>query len=166
MKDPNPIVNGKGVKYLRSKGITVTEQVLEDKCFELNQAYVKYISTGNPFLTIKIAQTLDARIATSTGNSKWITAQDTRVCAHRLRAEHDAILAGIGTILTDDPKLTTRYVKGKSPKRIVLDSQLRIPLDANVLTAELASGTTIVTTDVSSKEKLPELRKREPSACS
>ena len=160
MRDPNPRVNGEGVNFLRSKGITVREDVLQDKCRELNRAFVKYIVQHKPFVTLKIAQTLDGRIATSTGHSKWITAQQSRTMAHKIRANHDAILIGIGTLLTDDPKLTVRYSKGLSPKRIVLDSQLRVPLDAKILSADLAPGTIFISTELASKEKITRIQER------
>jgi len=160
MIDPNPLVNGKGVNYLRSKGVTVTEHVLEDKCRELNEGYIKYIKMGIPLITIKIAQTIDGRIATSTGHSKWITAQESRVMSHKLRALHDGVLVGVGTVIADDPQLTVRYTKGVSPRRIVLDSQLRVPLDANVLSPELALGTVIMTTELASKEKIARVQEK------
>ena len=160
MQDPNPIVNGKGINYLKSKGIAVDVNVMEEKCRELNAGYIKYITKNIPFITLKIAQTLDGRIATSTGHSKWITSEETRIMAHRLRAKHDAILAGINTIITDDPHLTVRYIKAVSPKRIILDSKLRVPLDANILSEELAPGTIIVTTKDSSKEKIVRIEDR------
>jgi len=160
MTDPNPLVNGKGINYLRSKGVSVTEHVLEDKCRELNQGYIKFIQTGIPLLTVKIAQTIDGRIATSTGHSKWITGQESRVMSHRLRANHDGILVGVGTILADDPELTVRYTKGVSPLRIVLDSQLRMPLDAKILSQELATGTVILTTELASKEKIARIEEK------
>ncbi|MBN1479201.1 bifunctional diaminohydroxyphosphoribosylaminopyrimidine deaminase/5-amino-6-(5-phosphoribosylamino)uracil reductase RibD [candidate division KSB1 bacterium] len=160
MIDPNPLVNGKGIQYLRSKGIAVVENVLEKEARELNRAYIKYIQTGKPYIVLKLAQTLDGRIASSTGHSKWVTGENSRSVAHKLRAQHDAILVGIGTILMDDPHLTVRKFKGLSPKRIVLDSQLRIPLDANVLSDESPNKTIIVTTNTASKEKIARIVER------
>jgi len=160
MQDPNPIVNGKGINYLKSKGIAVDVGVMEEKCQELNAGYIKYITTGVPLITLKIAQTLDGRIATSTGHSKWITSEEARIMAHRFRAKHDAIVAGIDTIITDDPYLTVRYIKAVSPRRVILDSKLRVPLDANVLSEELAPRTIIVTTKDSSKEKIARIEEK------
>jgi diaminohydroxyphosphoribosylaminopyrimidine deaminase/5-amino-6-(5-phosphoribosylamino)uracil reductase len=160
MKDPNPLVNGKGINFLRSKGIVVKDNILHDECVALNRGYIKHVTTGRPLVTLKIAQTLDARIATSTGNSKWITSKEARIWGHRLRSEHDAIIAGVGTVLADDPQLTTRLIKGVSPKRIILDSQLRIPLDANVISGDNASNTTIITTEEASKEKIARIEER------
>ncbi|MBN1560437.1 bifunctional diaminohydroxyphosphoribosylaminopyrimidine deaminase/5-amino-6-(5-phosphoribosylamino)uracil reductase RibD [candidate division KSB1 bacterium] len=154
MQDPNPLVNGAGIKYLRSKGISVIENVLEDRARTLNRCYIKYIQTGKPYILLKLAQTLDGRIASSTGHSKWVTSEDSRTVAHKLRGMHDAILVGIETILRDDPHLTVRKTRGVSPRRIVLDSQLRVPLDANVLSDESPNKTIIVTTNAASKEKI------------
>lgn len=160
MTDPNPAVNGSGIAYLRSKGITVQEHVLEEKSRELNRGYLKYIITGKPYIMLKLAQTLDGRIATSTGHSKWVTNDDSRTVSHKLRAQFDAILVGIGTVLTDDPRLTVRKSKGTSPKRVVLDSQLRVPLDANVLADDNPNKTIIVTTNAASKEKIARIVER------
>ena len=158
--DPNPLENGQGLKYLRSKGISVVEGVLADKCRELNQGYFKHVVTGKPYILLKLAQTLDGRIATSTGHSKWVTGEDSRTASHKLRTRFDAILVGIGTVLADDPQLTVRRTKGFSPKRIVLDSQLRIPLDANVLADDSPNKTIIVATNQASKEKVARIVER------
>ncbi len=160
MIDPNPLVNGNGLNFLRSKGIAVTEGVLEAKSRELNRGYLKHVRTGKPYILLKLAQTLDGRIATSTGHSKWVTGEDSRTASHKLRSQFDAILVGIGTVLADDPKLTVRRTKGFSPKRIVLDSQLRIPLDANVLADDSPNKTIIVTTNQASKEKVARIVER------
>jgi diaminohydroxyphosphoribosylaminopyrimidine deaminase/5-amino-6-(5-phosphoribosylamino)uracil reductase len=154
MIDPNPQVNRKGIDFLRSKGIVVIENVLEEQARELNRAYAKFIQSGEPYILLKVAQTLDGRIASSSGHSKWVTSEDSRSTAHKMRAQYDAILVGIGTVLMDDPYLTVRKAKGASPKRIVLDSQLRVPLDANVLSDESPNKTIIVTTNSASKEKI------------
>lgn len=160
MRDPNQLVNGKGITFLKSKGISVTESVLEPNCLELNAAYIKFINSGKPLITLKIAQTLDGRIATSTGHSKWITSSDSRTMAHQLRAQNDALLVGIGTVIADDPELTVRLVKGVSPKRIILDSQLRIPLDAHAFSDQMATRTIIMTTGAGSKEKIARIEEK------
>ncbi len=156
--DPNPLVNGKGAQILRGHGIEVEVGVLEKEARRLNEVYFKYIRTGLPFVTIKYAQSLDGRIATSQGDSRWISSERSRRFTHRLRTQHDAIMVGIGTVQADDPMLTVRRVKGGNPLRIVLDSHLRIPLNAQVLQGE--GKTLIATTDVHDKEKLEEIQKR------
>jgi diaminohydroxyphosphoribosylaminopyrimidine deaminase / 5-amino-6-(5-phosphoribosylamino)uracil reductase len=160
MTDPNPQVYGAGVNYLRSKGISVTENVLQDKCLELNEGYVKYITTRKPLITLKIAQTLDGRIATSTGHSKWITSEQARVMAHKIRSLNDALLIGIGTVIMDDPHLTLHSVKGVCPKRVILDSKLRVPLDANIFADKLPGRTIIFTTAAASKEKISRIEEK------
>ena len=131
--DPNPIVNGKGVKKLLDAGVDVEVGLCEKKAIELNEIYNKFITTGEPFVILKVATTLDGRIATETHESKWITDEVGRRYVHELRSWVDAVLVGINTISTDDPLLTTRLAKGKNPKRIVLDSDFRIPANARVL---------------------------------
>lgn len=160
VRDPNPLVNGKGITFLKSKGISVTESLLESDCRELNAGYLKYITTKRPLITLKIAQTIDGRIATSTGHSKWITSPDSRIMAHRIRAQNDALLVGIGTVIADDPELTVRLTRGVSPKRIILDSQLRIPLDAHALADQSPSRTIVMTTEEASKEKIARIEEK------
>jgi diaminohydroxyphosphoribosylaminopyrimidine deaminase/5-amino-6-(5-phosphoribosylamino)uracil reductase len=145
-QDPNPLVNGKGIETLRASEIEVTIGILENECRELNRAYFKHVLTGLPFTTLKVAQTLDGRIATQSGQSQWITSRDARRTAHQMRAEHDAVMVGIGTVLADDPELTVRLVRGPNPRRFIIDSLLRIPLEAKVLASPLAYKTVVVTT--------------------
>lgn len=150
--DPQPLVDGKGVQILRDHGIEVVQGILEEDARALNEVYFHYTRTGLPFITVKYAQSLDGRIATSRGDSRWISSEASRRFAHRLRAQHDAIMVGIGTVLTDDPQLTVRLVKGKNPLRIILDSRLRIPLNARVLQGE--GETLILTTDEHDPKKV------------
>jgi len=152
-EDPNPLVSGRGIKTLREKGIETTVGVLERECRELNEAFFKYIRTGMPFVTLKFAQSLDGRIAAAGGDSRWISSPASRKIAHSERRRHDAVMVGIGTVMKDDPQLTVRLVRGKSPLRIILDSGLRIPPGAKVLQDQDAAKTMIVTTDRSSKGK-------------
>ena len=132
--DPNPLVSGKGIAALMQNGIPTEVGVLDAACREINRFFFKFIRTGLPYVTLKFAQTLDGRIATVTGDARWVSSPPSRRFAHRLRATHDAILVGAGTIRTDDPELTCRLVRGRDPLRIVLDSRLRLPPDAKVFT--------------------------------
>lgn len=147
MVDPNPLVNQQGIKILRENGIDVESGIEKETCEQLNSAFIKYIKTGLPYVTLKIAQSLDGRIATATGHSRWITSEPARKEAHRLRAENDVILVGIGTVLADDPQLTVRMVKGNNPVRIILDSSLRIHLDSQMLNDEFVNKTIVATTN-------------------
>lgn len=155
--DPNPLVAGKGIKKLQKANIDVESGVLENEAFELNKVFFHYIATRKPFVTLKTATSLDGKIATTTGESKWITGEEARMDVHQLRHEHDAILVGIGTVLADNPSLTTRKTTGgKNPIRIILDEKLRVPLDSTIITNKEAE-TWIVTTQVASNEKQAEL---------
>ncbi len=157
--DPNPLVSEKGVTALRRRGIEVRPGVLEDDCRRLNEAYFKHITTGFPLVTVKFAQSLDGRIATATGNSRWISSEKFRRVAHRWRAASDVIVVGIESVLADDPQLTVRLVKGKNPVRVILDSRLRIPLEARVVRDREAAPTIIATTsraDAAKKTRLEE----------
>ncbi|MDY6917455.1 MAG: bifunctional diaminohydroxyphosphoribosylaminopyrimidine deaminase/5-amino-6-(5-phosphoribosylamino)uracil reductase RibD [Chloroflexota bacterium] len=151
--DPNPLVNGKGIDILNERGVETRVGVLPEECTQLNEAYFKYMKTGLPFVTLKFAQTVDGRIATLTGDSQWISCESTRKLAHHLRSIHDAILVGVGTVLNDDPRLTVRLVKGRSPIRVIPDSTLRIPLEAKVLRDQDMARTLIATTSHRDREK-------------
>ena len=140
MKDPNPKVSGKGIQELEQAGIKVISGILEDKARRLNEAYIKYITTKKPFVMLKIAMTLDGRIATPEGQSKWITGEKARGMVHKLRSSVDAVMTAIGTVKADDPELTVRLgrsgSKGQGPRnpiRIVIDPELEIPLNSRIL---------------------------------
>lgn len=156
MVDPNPLVNEGGIDVLRKHGIEVVTGVEEKACLKLNRAFVKYIQKGLPFVTLKIAQTIDGRIATKTGHSQWISSYKSRVEAHRIRRDNDAVIVGLETVNADDPQLTVRFVRGVNPFRIVLDSHLNIPLHSKLLTDEFVSKTIIATveTDSPAAEKI------------
>lgn len=133
MQDPNPQVAGRGIGLLRDAGIEVEVGILEEEAKLLNERFIHNMITRTPFVISKVATTLDGKIATYNGHSKWITGEKSRHNVHLLRNEVDAILVGIGTVLADDPMLTTRLeTGGKNPIRIVLDSDLKTPLDAKI----------------------------------
>lgn len=133
-EDANPKVAGNGIRYLRERGIEVEVGVLRERARLLNEAYFKHIVTGMPFVTLKSAMTLDGKLATRTGDSKWISGERSREAVHVMRHRHAAIMVGVDTVLRDNPRLTTRLpTGGRHPVRIVADSRLRIPPDANVL---------------------------------
>jgi diaminohydroxyphosphoribosylaminopyrimidine deaminase/5-amino-6-(5-phosphoribosylamino)uracil reductase len=159
MIDPNPKVSRGGVKTLSAAGIDVITGVVEAEARKLNEAYIKHITTGMPFVTLKIAQTLDGKIATSSGESKWITGEKAREEAHRLRDINDAILVGINTVLKDNPSLTTRIPGGRDPLRVIVDSTLRIPLNAKVLTQKSPVKTIVATVAGAPKNKIVKLQK-------
>jgi diaminohydroxyphosphoribosylaminopyrimidine deaminase/5-amino-6-(5-phosphoribosylamino)uracil reductase len=146
LRDPNPLVAGGGLARLQTAGIPVTLGVCEAEARELNEAFLKYVTRQRPFVTLKCAITLDGKIATRTGASRWITGAAAREEVHRLRHAADAILVGIGTVLLDDPLLTTRLPDrhGVNPLRIIVDSTLRLPLQARV--ADVTECRTLVAT--------------------
>ncbi len=144
-RDPNPDVRGGGLARLRRHEIEVVEGVEGDLCRELIRPFAKRITSGMPLVTLKLAATLDGRIATRTGESRWISGERSRAMVHRWRDEMDAVMVGAGTVIEDDPELTCRRPRGRDPLRVVVDGRLRIPLGARVLTKDLASGTLIAT---------------------
>lgn len=131
--DPNPKVAGKGVKILQEHGIEVETGVLEKECLALNEIFFYYITTGMPYVAMKYAMTMDGKIASCTGDSKWVTGETARHHVHELRKQYSAILAGIGTVLADDPMLNCRIEEGVDPVRVVCDSSLRIPLSSQLV---------------------------------
>ncbi len=158
--DPNPLVNGKGIAFLQEHGIEVRCGVLEDACKQLNEAYYKHIRTGLPFVALKIAQTLDARISARAGAQTWITSDEARRYVHRLRRGYDAVLVGVETVLVDNPQLTVRLVRGRHPRRVVLDSRLRIPLEAHLVRDAEVGRTILATTVQAPPDKIETLRRR------
>jgi len=150
MIDPNPVVNGRGIEQLRRAGVDVVVGVLESECRSLNEPYLHALATGRPWVTLKAMVSLDGRLATDAGESRGLGgAEEQRLC-HRLRAQHDAVLVGIGTVLADDPRLTVRHARGGSPRRILLDSALRVPETAALF--EDAGGAPVVIATTSRDE--------------
>ncbi len=155
MKDPNPDVSGGGADFLIQNGISVESGVCEAEARRLNESFIKYIRTKQPFVLLKCAATLDGRIATRTGDSKWVTGESSRKYVHELRHEMDAIMVGVNTVKTDNPSLTTRREdkKGVDPIRIVLDTQLSIPENSKLLQIPSGSDTLIITGNSKSSPK-------------
>jgi diaminohydroxyphosphoribosylaminopyrimidine deaminase/5-amino-6-(5-phosphoribosylamino)uracil reductase len=159
--DPNPIVNGRGVKILREHGIEVETGLLADACYELNEVFFKFITTRLPFVTLKLAQSLDGKIAAANGHSKWISNEAARKLVQRWRWQNDAIMVGIGTVLADNPKLTVREEPGPQPRRIIVDTNLRLPVTANVLTdAHVAKTIVSIGEECREREKIAEIENR------
>jgi diaminohydroxyphosphoribosylaminopyrimidine deaminase/5-amino-6-(5-phosphoribosylamino)uracil reductase len=159
MEDPNPLVNGKGIEALRKSGLDVKVGVLEKECRKINEAFCKYILKKEPFVVLKVAATLDGKIATRNGDSKWISGEASRRLVHKLRDQFDGVLVGIGTVLRDDPLLTTRLEGGREPYRIILDSRLKIPEEAKVF-EHSPSEVILATTGSAPRDKIERLEKR------
>lgn len=156
VNDPNPLVAGEGERRLIAAGLEVIKGICAQEATELNEKFFNWITNKRPFVSIKYAMTLDGKIATVGGDSKWITGEEARTYAHELRNAHDAILVGVNTVLADDPQLTTRMVKGKNPVRLVLDANARIPLHASALNGE--AETIIIVSNKADPFKLQLLR--------
>lgn len=147
MSDPNPRVSGGGLAALKQAGIETSCGVLEDACLALNRPFIKHITTGMPYVTYKCAMTLDGNIATITGESRWISCEESRKYVHRMRSHMDAVMVGVDTVIADNPQLTVRQVRGKNPLRVIVDTRLRTPESFNVLKKQLSSKTIIATTE-------------------
>ncbi len=147
VRDPDSRVNGKGCATLRRAGIDVLEHVCKEEAVAVNAGFFSRIKSGRPLVTLKLATTIDGRIATGGGDSRWITGEGARARAHQLRASADAVMVGVGTILADDPELTCRLsgLEKHSPVRIVADTKLRIPLTAKIIQGALTVPTWIIT---------------------
>lgn len=155
-QDPNPKVSGKGIQNLEKAGVKVNVGLCAEEAEKLNEIYIKYIKTEHPFVILKTAMSLDGKIATVSGESQWITSTTSRQKVHEIRDEVDAILVGIGTVINDDPSLTTRLQdkQGKDPIRIILDSHGRTPTSARVIRSESDAGVVIVVTPQAPKKNI------------
>lgn len=165
MRDPNPSVQGRGIRQLRRAGIEITVGCRQQDAERLNEGYGHWIRTGRPFVLLKAAMTLDGKIATATGESRWITGDSSRRHVHRLRSRVDAVMVGIGTVLKDDPELTARVGLKRAnesavhqPLRVVLDSRLRIPPRARLLRRNLGAATLLATTAKAPGRRIEQLR--------
>ena len=157
-KDPNPKVSGKGVQILKEAGISVVEDFLREECDKLNPIFFHYIRTKMPYVVMKYAMTLDGKIATKTGESKWITGKEAREEVQHMRHRYMGIMVGIGTVLADDPMLNVRAKDKKSPVRIICDSKLRIKEDSQVVKTAFNQRTIVVYADLQNiQEKLERL---------
>ena len=159
--DPNPLVAGRGIEILRNNSIDVVVGVMEIEALKINEVFIKFITTKMPFCILKTAMTLDGKISTYTGDSRWITNEKSRAHVHELRNSLTGIMVGVNTVIKDDPSLTTRLTlkEGKDAIRIIVDSTLRIPMDAKILRIKSDKLTIIATTDRADDEKLRELEK-------
>lgn len=159
--DPNPLVSGKGIEILRQQGFTVITGVRETPCQEMNAIFFHYIKNKTPYVLMKYAMTLDGKIATRTGKSKWITGAEARQAVHQTRNEVTGIMVGVNTILQDDPQLTCRIAGGRNPSRIICDTHLRTPLSAQVV----ASARTIPTYLATCSQDLSKIKQFEIRGC-
>ncbi|MDS0526935.1 bifunctional diaminohydroxyphosphoribosylaminopyrimidine deaminase/5-amino-6-(5-phosphoribosylamino)uracil reductase RibD [Clostridium sp. SHJSY1] len=158
--DPNPLVAGNGVKKLKDAGIEVKVGVLEKKCNKINEIFMKYISTKIPFVLMKTAMSLDGKISTYTGESRWISGEESRKQVHKLRINYSAIMVGVNTVVEDDPELTCRIEGGRNPIRIILDSNLRIPMSSKIVQSAKKVKTIVVATNNAPRENRIMLEKK------
>lgn len=159
-RDPNPLVSGKGAAFLRERGVEVEEDFLRSECDALNFIFFHYITSKTPYVALKYAMTADGKIATAAGKSKWISCQESRAFVHQLRNKYSCIMAGIGTVLADDPLLTCRIPGGRNPTRIICDSSLRLPLDSQLVQTAADVPTIVACADSAGIDKEKALAKK------
>lgn len=158
MTDPNPLVAGKGLQLLKQNGVEVISGVMEEEAKKLNEIFIKFITEKIPFIILKTAMTLDGKIASTTGESKWITGEKSRKVVHQIRNRVMAIMVGIGTVLKDNPLLTTRLEEGgRSPKAVIVDSKLKIPLECKIFNSLKEREIIIACTEIVDKDKKDQL---------
>ncbi len=157
MKDPNPKVNGRGIEKLKNAGIEVEVGLLEEEAKELNMAYIKHAKTGMPYVAMKMAMSLDGKIAARTGESKWISGEESREAVQQMRNDFDAVMVGAGTILKDNPSLTCRIPEGHDPMKVIVDSELRVPFNAKFMAEP--SRVVIAATERANKIKINKFQK-------
>ncbi|MGD9897851.1 MAG: bifunctional diaminohydroxyphosphoribosylaminopyrimidine deaminase/5-amino-6-(5-phosphoribosylamino)uracil reductase RibD [Calditrichaceae bacterium] len=158
--DPNPMVSGQGIKQLSDEGIEVTTGVLRKQGEYLNRFFLKYIQTGLPYVTMKIAQSMDGKISARRGTMTWLTGNEAVEYVHRQRAGYDAVMIGAGTVSSDDPQLTVRKVQGRNPYRIVIDGHLSSPTDSKIFNDEDKNRTWIFTAEECDTQKVRILENR------
>lgn len=158
IRDPNPLVAGKGIKKLVDAGISVEEGLLADDCRKQNEVFLKFITEKKPYVILKAGMSLDGKIATASGESQWITCEESRAHVHQLRNNYMGIMVGVDTVIADNPLLTCRKRSGRNPVRIITDSRLRIPVNSKVLARQEESKTIIATTHFAKPEKIKELQ--------
>jgi len=159
-RDIFPKTAGAGIAKLRRNGIKVDVGVLGDEARELNAPYFKLIGTGIPYVIAKWAMTLDGRIATRTGDSQWISSEEARKFSHQVRSRVDAVVVGIGTVLADDPELTCRLVRGRNPRRVVLDTMARLPLESKLMRTADAAPLVVAVSDGAPQARVRRLAQR------
>ena len=160
IKDPNPLVAGKGIQKLLDAGISVDVGILAEECQKQNEVFLKFIIEKKPYVILKAGMSLDGKVATTSGESQWITSKAARAHVHQLRNNYKGIMVGIDTVIADNPLLTCRIQGGRDPIRIIVDSRLRIPIDAKVLDMQNESKTIIATTHLADSEKIKALQGR------
>ena len=160
MKDPNPLNNGRGIRKLNAHGIKISAGILESEAKKANRPFIKFITTGMPYVTVKMAESLDGKIATRTGDSKWVTDEDSRKYVHRLRAKVDAVMVGANTAMIDDPTLLSRTSNGKQPVRVIVGNRRKIPRNARIFSTAANAPVYIAAAKRGGKVDLKDLLKK------
>jgi len=161
MLDPNPLVSGRGVKLLQEHGIEVESDFLSAELAQMNRVFLKFIQDKKPYVIMKTAMTLDGKISSRTGDSRWVSNEQSRAKVHELRNELMAIMVGVDTVIADDPILTTRLTsnrEGRNPIRIVVDSKARIPLDSKILNTTAEAKTIVAVTSLADRNKVDQIK--------